>query len=978
MGDSVMRKVNVASVENTAADPLMCSGATPRPCVGKPPHDLPRKGGGERGNNPMGSFAFPPPPLRGRSSVRLAEPTGGGVRHAVGFAFGVALFAAPLAARAQDTPENRPAPSRTLPPIRTPQLNPTMRDRGPLQVREKGVVPGARPPERTGTPTPGGPPPTRSPTPTPPPAPAPTPPETRPLPGATSVLGGNTKVDVKQVGADDDVDDRRKRGNGKALFNFENAQLIDIVKQISKLSGKNFILRENLKGQKLTILCEEPVTPKEAYRAFLVALEINNLAVVQAGKFLKVEERKNAIKQAIPTVFDGEESLPGDESMVTYIYRLKHVELEQAQRLVDSMLNKAVGDLQVYQPNLLIMSDAAININRIKRLLDKVDVEGLEARIHVIEVKYAAATDLANKLTTLLDPNKAAQKKQSVPGENKESKENKESAKEDKADGADQSDLDLGVTKILADERTNKIIFVGPKEALDRVKRLVDMLDTPEGPSNAPLVHVHNLENADAEKVTQALNNLAQAAAKKDNKGGKKGAAADGAMFEGEVKVTAHQATNSLVIVASQRDYRNLSKVIRKLDVRRPQVFVESVIMEVTLNRTQDLALDWFSAYTAPVPGLGDGVGIAGNPGGQSRIKGVIADTTTGGLASLLGFLAFKGPSIPVKVGNNNVDLPSFGAVLNALETDGNVDVLSTPHILTTDNVKAEIVVGQTVPFAGGFTSNLGGGAISSFAPIVSVQRQDVALKFIVTPHVSSSSFVRLELDQEVSDLGPPVDIAPGQTQPTTTKRTAKTTVVVKDEQTVIIGGLISDKKTHSETKIPLLGDIPWLGFLFRSQKDDIRKTNLLIILTPHIIRSDDDFRRVYERKLQERQEFMETFYGVYAPIVGVVDYDRKVGPMGTLHDRIHNEMMRVENGGPGLAGESIIINDDRAVPADDGPFIPTPADPEPAKTPEGQPPAGEGGQQSATPPETPPGQPAPPPPAIPAPEPAPAPQEAQ
>lgn len=827
------------------------------------------------------------------------------------------LLGAPVVASAQE--EKTAIPPGGLP----------MRDRVPLQLRDKDGSPRLRPnpsmPLKATTPQ-NGPTPFRSGGITPPkglpsgpkggtragdinppgsPVVTPAPAVTPPLPGATSIMGGGkTRVDVTQVDAPPggpgsgngrtaaDVDEKRRRDSGKALFNFENAQLIDIVKQISKLTGKNFILRENLKGQKLTILCEEPVTAKDAYRAFLVALEINNLAVVPAGRFLKIEERKNSIRQTIPTYFDNDADLPGDESMVTYIHQLQYVDMDQAQKLVDSMLNKSVGDMQVYQPNLLILSDSAVNISRIRKLLEKIDVPGYQSRIRILDIKYAPAADIANKLTALFDPNKAAQKKTPVGKQAKGPNDKDQDANLD----------DYYVTKILADERTNKLIIVGTEDSFKRVKELVTLLDVPEGPNNAPQVHVHNLENADSEKLTTALNNLAQAGKKGGDK--KKGPqAADTGMFEGDIKVTADPATNSLVIVASNRDYMNLARVIRRLDVRRPQVFVEAVIMEVTLNRSTELGLDWFTAYAAPAPGMGSGGGIIAPPGGQARAAKAIAGDAT----AFLGFLAFAGPTTKLQLGGKTYDMPTFGAVLNALEQDGNVDVLSTPHILTTDNVKAEILVGQTVPFASGFTSNLGGGAINSFMPIVSVQRQDVALKFVVTPHVNTSNFVRLELDQEVSDLGERVTVAPGQEQRATTKRTAKTTVVVKDEQTVIIGGLISDKKSHSEQKVPILGDVPWLGFLFRSPKDEVVKTNLMIVLTPHIIRSDEDFRRIYERKLKERQEFMETFYGVNTPVLGPVDFERKVGAFGSLHQRLRDEMLKVENGGPGAPGESII-----------------------------------------------------------------------
>ena len=394
------------------------------------------------------------------------------------------------------------------------------------------------------------------------------------------------------------------------------------------------------------------------------------------------------------------------------------------------------------------------------------------------------------------------------------------------------------------------------------------------------------------------------------------------------MKITADKTTNSLVIIASASDYRNLTKVIEKLDVPRREVLVEAVIMEVSLQDQLKIGVSahagtvindvTFRNASGPAPLV-----FGSELGGLNSLAGVA------GLASpsLSGFLAgLQGP--PITVPGLGLTIPSFALVLNALQTSSDVNVISTPHVTMVDNSEGEIVVGQNVPFQAAYAPNLGGlglgtttgttpttgtaaGAVagsaigigglgSLYAPI---QRQNVELRLRIKPQISASDTVRLEVDEQTEEIAS-TDPVLG---PTTSKRSAKTTVVVKDQETVVLGGLIQERTVKGVSKVPFLGSLPILGWLFRSEDTTRTKTNLLLFLTPYIIRDQSDYRRIFERKLSERAEFLKRFYGQDAGYQKQVDYERKAGMLSRLRKGVQTEMSRFEQGGPGAPDERMI-----------------------------------------------------------------------
>lgn len=715
---------------------------------------------------------------------------------------------------------------------------------------------------------------------------------------------------------------KRKKG-AKYSLTFEDTDIVEVVKTISNYTGKNFILPQNLRG-KITIISQTKVSATEVYAAFLAALEANNLTVYPIGKsFLKIIPKKDGSRSNIPTIVDEDGFVPFNEQLVTRVFRLRHVETDQVQAIVKA-LHSRDGAMQQFPPNLLIVTDVGLNIRRIQKILDQIDVPGGAGELRIIQVNYAAATDIAAKLVEIFE----GQGGKTGGGRGRPAARPKpKGAAGTKADASQ-----VTISRVIADERTNKLIVVADKRSFKKIQEILDELDVPTEAEGQ--VHVHYLANANAEDLASTLSNLASGSQTsrpgrprtvRAGEGSSGAGAVSAELFSGDVKISADKATNSLVIVANYKDYRSLAKVIEKLDITRRQVFVEVVIMEVAIDTTDEFG---FSFHGGGAPSVGDDVAP------------VILGTKLGGLdslglGSLLGFGGFlagiQGPALP-GTGDLPISIPSFGVVLHALQRDSHVNVLSTPHILTSDNEEAEITVGQNVPFQSGFApqgvqnllgaagSNnplgalgaLGGGLGSFFAPI---QRQNVELKLKLTPQINESDFVRLAIETQIEEIAS-ID---RQLGPTTARRTVKTVVVAKDGQTVVIGGLIQERTLESVQKVPILGDIPVLGWLFRSTEVKTIKTNLLIFLTPYVITSPADFRRILDRKLAERQEFVDQFYGVDGNYDAVIDFEAKIGPLAFLHETLLDEWSRPENGGDGAReGDTLIVPDPEPEPAPD------------------------------------------------------------
>jgi general secretion pathway protein D len=419
------------------------------------------------------------------------------------------------------------------------------------------------------------------------------------------------------------------------------------------------------------------------------------------------------------------------------------------------------------------------------------------------------------------------------------------------------------VIKVVPDSRTNSIIILASGADTESVRKLVAFMDkdVPRGESN---IQVYRLQNSNAEDLAKVLNNII-----KDS--GSAAVAAAGAaatqkvlapVVSKNVQIVPDKATNTLVVMAEREDYKILESIIKQLDVPRPMVYIEALIMEVNATKAFNLGVEWRG-----VRGTGDvlGAGTAGNTAAFIGSGGAGSTTNPGGYNIMDSMITAAGtPAFPsgfsmgiistgITIGG--VTFPNIGAVIQAYKTDQEVSILSTPQIMTLDNEEAEINVGENVPY---ITSQQSSSTTTttSLSPLNynSYEYRDVGVILNITPHINEDNFIRLKISQQVTKL----TSAATSTTPTTLKRTAKTTVVVKDNETVVIGGLVGDSTENDTYKVPLLGDIPILGWLFKTHSTSREKTNLYVFLTPHIVRTQKDAAGLYQEKRETMGEVVE------------------------------------------------------------------------------------------------------------------------
>lgn len=699
----------------------------------------------------------------------------------------------------------------------------------------------------------------------------------------------------------------------KVTLNIYDEELSNITKIIACMTGKNIIVPKSLKGKKITIYSPSVVSSEEAYRAFLTALEANGFTISRQGRFLRIVDIKDFVRKSDPLKKETD-YLADEDQMVTQILNLKHVDASEINEVL-SKLASSNAQFIVYQPsNSLIVTELSSNLRRLRQLIKELDQPGGQEELWVYQVIHAEASDIASKINELFEKDNKSNKSSSYKKKRKKKKKKKGRRGSVSSTQVGESTLDARVSKVIADERTNRLLVVATRRSYRQVKRLIERLDiSVEGDGQ---VHIHQLNHAKAVDLANVLSSLSQeqrsrgsSKRKKSSKKsksrsssrgkGKSSGSSSASLFEGEVSVTADEDTNSLVITASLKDYLALKHVISALDRPRRQVFIEAVIMEVSVGSSRDTGIASHVGYQQEVGGKDATLVLANPAGGSSVLDLQSAATLTG--------LAVQGPSLDI----NGITLPSFGAILRAVASNNDVNVLSTPHILTTDNEEAEIVVGDNVPFVSGFVGGMGagsgiggGGGGLGLLPTVNVQRQDVALTLKITPRINASNFVTLEIDQVVEEISR-FDERLG---PTTSKRSIKSTVVVRDQNTVVIGGLQKSKQSNSKTAFPILGEIPVLGYFFRSTKATRDRVNLLLMLTPHVIEGPEDFQAIVKRKMEEHQEFAERFNRDGEKLVLGLDYRKKHGLLESIHQSITeaekeeavlDELRRQESGPP-------------------------------------------------------------------------------
>ncbi|MDT8316693.1 MAG: type II secretion system secretin GspD [bacterium] len=595
-------------------------------------------------------------------------------------------------------------------------------------------------------------------------------------------------------------------------MDFDNADIKVVIKFISELTGKNIIVDSNVKGN-VTVISPRKITIEEAYRVFESILQVNDFASVKSGGIIKIVPKPDASKSlSSASVGTDSKKVPRGDSTVTQIIPLDYASSTQVKAALAPLVSKNGVIIDYAGTNTIIITDIASNLRRLMDIIKEIDLADIREQIEVVRLIYADADELSKQLSTIFPLGGTT-------------------AARGKRGGTTTSAL-----KLISYSRTNSIIVVASDDAMARVKNLIAILDV-ETEIEEGAIHVYYLQNGLAEDMAKVLSNMTKSQGRRQ--AGAKGADAE-MPISGNLGITPDKATNSLVITASPRDFKVIKGVIEQLDIRRRQVYVEATIMEISLDRQRELGVE-FRGTADPTVG--------------TDIE-VIGGTTFGGIESVSqNPLGLSGAGLIVGAVDGTIAFGketylNIGALVKALETESGVNVLSTPHLLTTNNEEAEIIVGENVPFVTGSSQSTGGNTITT------IERKDIGIKLKITPQINESDFVRLKIYQEISNVKEtPLE---GASDLITSKRSASTTIVAKDGQTAAIGGLISDTEFDSASKVPCLGDIPILGILFRSTTKKKEKKNLLIFLTPRIIRDGEELEVITQERRKEMDKLGE------------------------------------------------------------------------------------------------------------------------
>ncbi len=599
-------------------------------------------------------------------------------------------------------------------------------------------------------------------------------------------------------------------------LDFQDADLKVFIKFIGELTGKNFLVSDQVRG-KVTIISPEKITVREAYKVFESVLDMNGYTTVPGVDSIKIIPSGMARQSALEIYVGKEAAEVADrDRMITQIIPLTYASVDEMRNLLTPLVSKDGIITSNKATNHLLITDRASNIRRLLKIIEQVDVRIVEEKITVVPLEFASARVLAEKLTQLAAmgerPGAVGRATPPTPSQR--------------------------VVKVIPDERTNNLIILASDQDTQDLRQLIAKLDQ-EAPKGKNQLHVRYLEHARAEDLAKVLSAIVSAKPKVAQRTQPQQPAA----APEEASITSDKATNSLVIVAAPQEFWELEDVIKKLDTVRSQVMVEALIAEVSMEKTLQIGVDW-RLVDQPVEGSVRGYG--GTDFGL--IKGVQQGTLSD-LGMVLGYTRGF-----ISIGGQV--FPNIGALVRAFQKDTDVNVLSTPHLLTMDNEKAKIIIADNVPILKtDLTTPLATATTgtSNIAVSRTFEYKDIGIQLEITPHISKGSMVRMEVAIEVSNITSIDPTNPGFV--TTRKRQANTTVAVENGQMVVIGGLIRDDRSDETKKVPCIGNIPGLGWLARAYSGTKTKTNLLIFITPHIVRTAEDMEKATAKKKQEAEE---------------------------------------------------------------------------------------------------------------------------
>lgn len=614
-------------------------------------------------------------------------------------------------------------------------------------------------------------------------------------------------------------------------LNLKDADIGALISTVAEVTNRNFIIDPRVKG-KVTVISTRPMDSEEVYQVFLSILKVHGFAAVPSGEVIKIVPDVNAKQDGIPTVGDG--AVQRGDEMVTSVVQVDNVQAAQLVPILRPLVPQQ-GHLAAYPAtNVLIISDRAVNVDRLVSIVRRID-KASDSEIEVIPLQHASASEVVRVLTSVgrATPGGAAGKTPATTGQ-----------------------------ILVADERTNSVLLGGDRATRLRMRALISHLDTPlDTGGNTDVIY---LRYADATEIVDTLMGVGKIEAKEaEERGGS-------AKQRGSFDIQADAATNSLVITAPPDIMRTLKRVISQLDIRRAQVLVEAVIAEVSGDIARELGVQWL--FSGESSGEGP-IGLVNFTNSGSPVADLV-----NGAASVLDGGSFPPVIDNALLGFGRTNSSSFNyvAVLNALASDTDTNILSTPTLVTLDNEEAEIVIGENVPFiTGSFTSTGAGDSASN--PFQTIQREDVGLTLKIKPQINEGNALKLAIEQEVSDIA---DSVAGAADIITNKRSIKTNVMVEDGQVVVLGGLMKERVGESQQKVPLLGDIPVLGQLFRSTTADVDKSNLMVFIHPVILRdsavtnsyTNSKYNYIRALQMQQNADGVNLLPGAQHPVLPEFD----------------------------------------------------------------------------------------------------------
>ena len=581
-------------------------------------------------------------------------------------------------------------------------------------------------------------------------------------------------------------------------FNFRDVDINVFIQLISELTQKNFVVDPAVKGR-ITVISPTKFSLEEAYLVFESVLEVHGFATVPSGTVTKIVPSVHARSKSIPTLQEAE-GLPTSDMVVTRIIPLEHSSPNEVQRILTPLVSKTSVVIAHEQAGILIITDVLSNINRLMEIVQAIDVPMAGEEIAIIPLRYASVESISRSLGQVFIQSAAAAK----------------------------GSRPVNV-RIIPYERTNSLIVFAPKSQIERLRTLLEELDTEVSHGDGK-IHVYHLQHANAEELLKVLTSLPtkQAGASPNPER----PAGQAVPLSTDLKITADPATNTLIITAPREEYLVLEEVIKKLDTPRRMVYLEALIMEVSVDKNFKIGAEW--------GGLGnfhDKTGTLGSgfsDGGFTMIRGLEQGVYGMAAGATLGAIK-RG----IEIGG--IYFPNLGAVLRAFQKDSDINIIATPQILTTDNKEATITVGENVPYITSKNSSQTG----STQDYTNYEYKDIGTTLKITPQINQANLLRLDIGVEVTRLKSEAGVA----TPTTYKRSATTTVVVHNQEIIVIGGMIGQDTTSGDYKVPGLGDIPLLGWLFKSHEDTRRRTNMFIFITPHIVDSTPQLTNIYYNK---------------------------------------------------------------------------------------------------------------------------------